>query len=80
MCGATVMQKENLLLYLLFMQPNTDGKCVINVHVNKMYTGSSSFDRDPGERSHVSLVQKRKGPSKCLSCSAVLVERCGSFV
>ena len=63
--------------FLCILQPNSeDGKCVINVHVNKLYnTGSSSFDRDPGERSNVGLVQRRGGPSKCLSCSAVLVER-----
>ena len=49
---------------------------MINVHVNKLYnTGSASFDRDPGERSNVGLVQRRGGPSKCLSCSALLVER-----
>ena len=58
------------------MQSNEDGQSVIDVHVNKMYNaGSSLYDRDPGERSNISLIQWRKGPSKCLSCSAVLVER-----
>lgn len=66
-------------VFSLSVQPNSeDGRCVINVHVNKLYnTGSASYDRDPGERSNVGLVQRRGGPSKCLSCSAVLVERWG---
>ena len=73
-----VMGRKRLseLIIILLSQPQCDGKCVINVHVNKMYNaGSSSLDRDPGERSNVSLIQRRKGPSKCLSCSAVLVEK-----
>ena len=49
---------------------------MIDVHVNKLYdAGSSSIDRDPGERNNLTLLQRRKGPTKCLPRTAVLVER-----
>ena len=53
-----------------------EGGTVIDVHVNKLYdAGTSSIDRDPGERSNLTLVQRRKGPFKRLPHTTVLVER-----
>lgn len=83
-CGLSCGKLYSLLKHMSLSHPrfhftytsNEDGQSVIDVHVNKMYNaGSSLYDRDPGERSNISLIQWRKGPSKCLSCSAVLVER-----
>ena len=49
---------------------------MVDVHVNKMYDmASPSMDRDPGEWNDIALVRRRTGPLKCLSCSAVFVER-----
>ena len=50
---------------------------MIDVHVNKMYeaSGQTSMERDPVERSGMSLRQRWKGPLKCLPCTAILVER-----
>ena len=57
------------------VQP-TEGGSIIDVHVNKLYeAGQTSMDRDPVERSGMSLKQRWKGPLKCLPCTAVIVER-----
>ena len=47
----------------------------IDVHVNKLYDATSSSP-DPVERNSLSMVQRRRGPSRSLSCTALLVERC----
>ena len=72
----------NTVLTLLVLQPlyngsGTGGGRLIEVHVNKLYdTQSSVFvGRDPGEKSDMSLMQRRKGPVKCLPCTALLAER-----
>ena len=52
-----------------------EGGTVIDVHVNKLYDAGPSIDRDPGERSNLTLVQRRKGPFKRLSHTFILVER-----
>ena len=58
----------------LISQPSESGPSVIDVHVNKMYdAGPSISERDPGERRDI--LQRRKGPSKRIPCTAVLVER-----
>lgn len=62
----------------MYVQP-TEGVTVIDVHVNKMYeAGQTTMDRDPVERSGMSLRQRWKGPLKCLPCTTLLVERCVS--
>ena len=54
-----------------------EGGSIIDVHLNKLYeAGQTSMDRDPVERSGMSLRQRWKGPLKCLPCTAIIVERC----
>ncbi len=57
----------------LGIQP-VEGAMAIDVHVNKLYDAGTSTP-DPGMRHHLSIVQKRKGPSKCLPCTVLIVER-----
>ena len=48
----------------------------MDVHVNEMYDmTSSSMDIDPGEWNDIALARQKNGPSKCLSCMAVFVDR-----
>ena len=57
-------------------QPRDSGPSVIDVHVNKMYdTGPSVSERDPGERSDISFLQRKRGPTKRIPFTALLVER-----
>ena len=52
-----------------------EGGTAIDVHVNKLYDAGASSHADPGERGNLGVVQRRKGPSRCLPCTALLVER-----
>ena len=53
-----------------------EGGSIIDVHVNKLYeAGQALLDRDPLERSGMSLKQRWKGPLKCLPCTAIIVEK-----
>ncbi len=48
----------------------------MDVRVNKLYdVTTSSMDRDPGEWSNIALARRKNGPSRCLSCTAVFVDR-----
>ena len=53
------------------------GGSQIDVHMNKLYDagGGSLSERDPGERSAVSLLWNKTGPSKRLPCTLVLSEK-----
>ena len=58
------------------IQPRDSGPSVIDVHVNKMYDAGASFsERDPGERTDISFLQRKRGPTKRIPCTAVIVER-----
>ena len=62
---------------IFFLQPREcGGPSVIDVHVNKMYdAGSLMSERDPGERSDISFLQRKRGPTKRIPRTALLVER-----
>ena len=51
----------------------------IDVHVNKLYDATNSSP-DPVERNSLCMVQRRRGPSRSLSCTALLVERCACII
>ncbi len=56
-------------------QPSLQKAKVIEVHVNKLYDTSSSMELDPGEKDGRSLIKRKQRPSKCFSCTCVLVDR-----
>lgn len=58
------------------VQPGSEGDHIVDVRVNKLYdVTTSSMDRDPGEWSNIALARRKNGPSRCLSCTAVFVDR-----
>lgn len=71
------------MFIIVLLQPLYNGGRgdLIEVHVNKLYDTQSTvvIGRDPGERSSMNLLQRRKGPVKCLPCTALIAERCVSL-